>query len=124
MKNDTLYTVQYHYNNIPKILRIPMRKWFMKHHSEVVKIFNECIVGVNSVWDLTGEPASLGDFIEDINPKYVKLIQNTIQPAIDKSINRKAKIFKYSIDQYGDIIGKVSFLQKSKLFVSFKQVEP
>ena len=121
---EQLFKVYYHYENIPKFLRKSMRNWFMNHRSEVVKIFNESIDGVNSEWNLSGEPYSYGEFLEDINPAYIKLIQNKIQPLVDGYINRKMTIFKFKIDEYGDIVGYIPFIKNSKMYVSFKQVEP
>lgn len=121
---EQLFKVYYHYENIPKFLRKSMRTWFINHRSEVVEIFNENIDGVNSEWELSGEPFSYGEFLEDVNPAYIKLVQNTIQPLIDDSINRKTTIFKFKIDEYGDIVGYIPFINNSKLYVSFKPVEP
>ena len=121
---EQLFKVYYHYENIPKFLRKSIRTWFISHRSEVVKIFNENIDGVNSEWKLSGEPYSYGEFLEDVNPAYIKLVQNTIQPLIDDSINRKTTIFKFKIDEHGDIVGYIPFINNSKLYVSFKPVEP
>ena len=121
---EQLFKVYYHYENIPKFLRKSMRTWFINHRSEVVEIFNENIDGVNSEWELSGEPFSYGEFLEDVNPAYIKLVQNTIQSLIDDSINRKTTIFKFKIDEYGDIVGYIPFINNSKLYVSFKPVEP
>ena len=104
-------------------LRKSMRNWFMNHRSEVVKIFNESIDDINSEWNLSGEPYSYGEFLEDINPAYIKLIQNKIQPLVDGYINRKMTIFKFKIDEYGDIVGYIPFINNSKMYVSFKQEE-
>lgn len=121
---EQLFRVYYHYENIPEFLRKSMRTWFMNHRNEVVKIFKENIDGVNSEWELTGEPYSYGEFVEDVNPDYIKLVQNTIQPLINDSINRETMIFKFKIDEYGDIVGYIPFINNSKLYVSFKPVEP
>ena len=119
-----LFKAYYHYENIPKILRKSMRNWFMSHRSMVFEIFNENIDGVNSEWELSGEPFSFGEFIEDINPAYVKFMQSTIQPLIDDSINRKMMIFKFKIDEYGDLVGYIPFIKNSKLYITLEQVEP
>ena len=121
---EQLFKVYYHYEKIPIFLRKSMRNWFMNHRSEVVKIFNENINGINSEWNLSGEPYSYGEFLEDINPAYIKLIQNKIQPLVDGYINRKMTIFKFKIDEYGDIVGYIPFINNSKMYVSFKKVEP
>ena len=124
MREQLLFTVCYHYENIPDLLKKTMSTWFMNHRTEVVKIFNENIDEVNSEWKLSGEPYSYGEFLEDVNPAYVKLIQDKIQPLIDDSINRKSPIFKFRIDEYGDIIGCIPFIEGSKLYVELKPVEP
>ena len=121
---EQLFKAYCHYENIPKFLRKSMRNWFINHRSEVVKIFNESIDGVNSEWELSGEPYSYGEFLEDVNPAYIKLIQNKIQPLIDDSINQKMTIFKFKIDEYGDIVGYMPLINNSKMYVFFKQVEP
>ena len=121
---EQLFKVYYHYENIPKFLRKSMCAWFMNHRNKVAKIFNENIDGVRSEWKLSGEPFSYGEFLEDVNPAYIKLVQNTIQPLIDDSINRKTMIFKFKIDEYGDIVGYIPFINNSKLYVSFEPVEP
>ena len=120
---EQLFKVYYHYEKIPFFLRKSMRNWFMNHRSEVVKIFNESIDDINSEWNLSGEPYSYGKFLEDINPAYIKLIQNKIQPLVDGYINRKMTIFKFKIDEYGDIVGYIPFINNSKMYVSFKQEE-
>ena len=95
-----------------------MRKEFMKNRHVVVEIFNKYIDKVNKEWDLTGEPAALGEYIEDINPKYVKFVQNRIQPFID--VANKHFICKYKIDEYGDLVGYLPFIKNSKLIISLK----
>lgn len=60
---------------------------------------------------------SFGDYLEDINPEYVKEIQKTIQPFIN-DINKKFIFFKFKIDQYGDIVGYIPFIKKSKLWMT------
>ena len=122
MKQTLYYTVEYHYENVPSFLHKTMREWFMKNRSDVVAIYNKYIDSVNKEWDLTGEPSSFGDYIEDINPKYVKLIQNRIQPQIDL-INNRFMFFKYKIDEYGDIIAYIPFIKNSKLWITLKEIE-
>lgn len=122
MKQTLYCTVEYHYENIPSFLHKTMREWFMKNRSDVVAIYNKYIDSVNKEWDLTGEPCSFGDYIEDINPKYVKLIQNRIQPQIDL-INNRFMFFKYKIDEYGDIIAYIPFIKNSKLWITLKEIE-
>lgn len=119
-----LFKVYYHYENIPAFLRKSMRSWFMCHRNEVVRIFNENIDEINSEWKLSGEPYSYGEFLEDVNPEYVKLVQDKIQPLIDGSINQKHEIFKFKIDEYGDIVCYIPYITNSKLYISFKPVEP
>ena len=121
---EQLFKVYYHYENIPAFLRKSMRSWFMCHRNEVVRIFNENIDEVNSEWKLSGEPYSYGEFLEDVNPEYVKLVQDKIQPLIDGSINQKHEIFKFKIDEYGDIVCYIPHITNSKLYISFKPVEP
>lgn len=121
--NEELYcTVNYNYENVPKFLRKPMRKWFMKNRHEVVDIFNRYIDSVNKEWDLTGKPAAFGDYPEDINPEYVKLIHDRIQPRIDL-INNKFIVFKYKIGEYGNIIACVPFIKDSKLWITLNMIE-
>lgn len=122
MKQESYYTVEYHYENIPSFLHKIMREWFMKNRNDVADIYNKHIDSVNKEWNLTGEPSSFGDYIEDINPKYVKLIQNRIQPRIDL-MNNKFTLFKYKIDEYGDIIAYIPFIKNSKLWITLKEIE-
>lgn len=122
MNEELYYRVVYHYENIPKYLYRPMRKWFMKNRSEVVHVYNELIDSVNKEWKSTGELWSFDDFIEDINPEYGKLIQARIQPSVD-SINRRFWVFKFKIDRYGDIIGYIPFIKNSKLSITLKEIE-
>lgn len=121
---EQLFKVYYHYENIPEILRESMRVWFIYHRNEVVRIFNESIDGVNAEWKLSGEPYAYGEFLEDVNTNYIKLIQDKIQPLIDESVNQKNKIFKFKIDEYGDIISYIPYITDSKLYVSLKPIEP
>ena len=97
-KHKTVYCeVFYHYERVPIIFRKLMRTKFMKNRNEVVDVYNEFIDSINDAWDLTGKTAFLGDYVEDINPEYGKLIQERIQPHVD-ILNKKFKFCKYRID--------------------------
>lgn len=118
---EQLYKVCYHYENIPHFLQKSMSEWFINNRSKVVEIFNGYIDGVNSEWELSGEPYSCGEFSEDINPAYVEFIQNKIQPLIDYYINRKMRIFKFKLDEYANIVGYIPFIKNSKIYITLKQ---
>ena len=120
---EQLFKACYHYENIPTFLREHMRDWLINCRIDAVRVFNECIDEVNSKWESTGEPYSYGEFLEDVNPSYIELIQNSIQPLIDKYVNRYMTIFKFKIDEYGDIVGYIPFIDNSKMYVSFRRVE-
>lgn len=118
---ETVYgKIFYHFENVPKFMQKPMRKLFMKHRSEVVYIFNKHIGEANKKWGLTGKPAMLGEYIEDINPEYSKFIRDYIQPFID--IANKGLLCKYKIDEYGDIVGYLPFIKKSKLWIDLELI--
>lgn len=120
---ETFYCkVFYHYENIPKILQRIMREWFMKNRHGVVLIYNKHIDAVNKKWNLTGEPCSFGEYLEDINPKYAEFIQDMIQPYIDV-FNKKFVLFKYKIDEYGDLVAYIPAIKRSKLWISLKEIE-
>lgn len=99
-----------------------MNKWFMKHRGSVVDIYNNHIDAVNKEWDLTGKPAAFGDYLEDINPEYITLIKDKIQPYID-AYNKRFRLFKYEIDEIGDIVAKISFIKNSRLWITLKEIE-
>ena len=122
--NETLYcTVNYHYENIPRFVRESMSKWFIKNRHEVVSIYNNLINWVNQKWDTTDKPCSFGEYAEDINPEYVKLIQKLIQPSVDLWVNTKFRMFKYKIDEYGDIVAYIPFIKGSKLWITLNMIE-
>ena len=114
--------VFYHYENIPKFLQKIMRKWYMKNRHEAVLIFHNYIDLVNKEWGLTGEPCSFGEYLEDINPKYAKFVQDKIQPHIDL-LNKNYALFKYKIDEYGDLVAYIPVIKNSKLWISLKKIE-
>lgn len=120
---ETVYCkVFYHYENVPRIFRKLMRTEFMKNRNEVAHAYNEFIDSVNDTWDLTGKSAFLGDHVEDINPEYSRLIQKRIQPHVD-ILNKKFKVCKYRIDEYGDITGYIPFIKNSKIWFTIKLIE-
>lgn len=112
----------YHYKNIPYIMRKKMREWFMNNLNAVVDIFNESIDEVNNEWNLTGKPAAFGDCLEDINPEYTDFIKSRIQPKIDV-YNRNFIMFRYEIDEYGDIVATIPFIRNSRLWTTLKEIE-
>lgn len=121
--NEKLYVkVYFHFKNVPIYARKRAEKEFMKNRGEVVKIFNALITEVNNEWDQTGEPTMFGDYIEDINPKYAKLIQDRIQPYVDM-VNEFFPYCKYRIDEYGDIIGFIPKYKNSKISITLKVLE-
>ena len=94
--------VYFNYEHIPRFMTNRMSDWFIKNRHSVVKVFNNHIEEVNKKWELTGEPYSFGDYLEDINPEYVKEIQKTIQPFIN--------------------VGYIPFIKKSKLWMTIKEL--
>ncbi len=122
MKHELLCKVTYHFENIPSFMQKVMETEFMKHRSEVVKVFNNRICEVNRKWDLTGKPAAFGDYAEDINPEYVLFIRKEIQPAIDV-LNKHFPICKYCIDDVGDLVGYLPWVRKSKIYITLEKIE-
>ena len=116
------FKVFYHFEKVPRFMQKYMREEFMKHRSEVVRIFQEHIDGVNDEWTLTGKEFAFGEYIEDINPEYSKLVYDRIQPFIDV-VNKLFPYCKYKIDEYCDIVGYLPFIRKSKLWISLKEIE-
>lgn len=116
------FKVFYHFEKVPRFMQKYMREEFMKHRSEVVRIFQEHIDGVNDEWTLTGKEFAFGEYIEDINPEYSKLVYDRIQPFIDVT-NKLFPYCKYKIDEYCDIVGYLPFIRKSKLWISLKEIE-
>ena len=111
------FKVFYHFEKVPRFMQKYMREEFMKHRSEVVRIFQEHIDGVNDEWTLTGKEFAFGEYIEDIN-----LVYDRIQPFIDVA-NKLFPYCKYKIDEYCDIVGYLPFIRKSKLWISLKEIE-
>ena len=116
------FKVFYHFEKVPRFMQKYMREEFMKHRSEVVRIFQEHIDGVNDEWTLTGKEFAFGEYIEDINPEYSKLVYDRIQPFIDVA-NKLFPYCKYKIDEYCDIVAYLPFIRKSKLWISLKEIE-
>lgn len=116
------FKVFYHFEKVPRFMQKYMREEFMKHRSEVVRIFQEHIDGVNDEWTITGKEFAFGEYIEDINPEYSKLVYDRIQPFIDVA-NKLFPYCKYKIDEYCDIVGYLPFIRKSKLWISLKEIE-
>lgn len=116
------FKVYYHFNRVPKFMRRRMGEEFMKHRSEVVKIYREHIGAVNDEWNLTGKEFAFGEYIEDINPEYAKLVYDRIQPFIDV-VNKHFTYYKFKIDEYCDIVGYLPFIKKSKLWITLEEIE-
>lgn len=116
------FKVIFNYENVPKVYRKSMEKWFVANRNEVVDLFNNNIDKINKIWESTGEPWSFGDFVEDINPKYVACIRRYLSTSL-ACINNKHKRFKFAIDDYGDIVGQIKNRPGSKLFITLKKVE-
>lgn len=57
-----------------------------------------------------------------INPKYAKFVQDKIQPHIDL-LNKNYALFKYKIDEYGDLVAYIPVIKNSKLWISLKEIE-
>lgn len=119
MENVIYVTIEGHFKHIPKCLQKIVQKHYVAHHNEIAEVFNAHIEQVNSIWKATGKPFAFGDHVEDINPEYVNCIRSHIQPFIDV-VNKRFYLCKYKIDNYGDIIGYVPFLPKSKFWVTLK----
>lgn len=109
--------VQYHFEKVPFNRRALLQDEFMKNRNVVVRIFNAHIDEVNNEWDLTGKPATFGDYLEDINPEYVAFIKDRIQPFIDE-FNKSSEHCWYDIDEYGDIIGRLPFNEDSRIWIT------
>lgn len=116
------FKVFYHFERVPRFMRDRMKKEYMKNRSEVVEIFNEHIDRVNEEWKSTGKPAAFGEYIEDINPEYSKFIFDRIQPYINVA-NELFPYCKYKIDKFGDIVGYIPFIKKSKIWITLKEIE-
>lgn len=119
---ELLFTVTYHFENVPRFMQKIMQMEFMKHRNEIVDVFNDCIDEVNEKWSLTGKPAAFGDYEEDINPEYVSYIRRHIQPKID-TLNKRFPICKYRIDEIGNIVGYLPWIKNSKIYFTMKEVE-
>lgn len=119
---ELLFTVTYHFENVPRFMQKIMQMEFMKHRNEIVGVFNDYIDEANKEWDLTGKPAAFGDYVEDINPEYVNCIKRRIQPKID-ALNKQFPICKYRIDEIGDIVGYLPWIKNSKIYFTMKKVE-
>ncbi|MCM1090091.1 MAG: hypothetical protein NC413_04560 [Muribaculum sp.] len=119
---EVYFKVFYHFEKVPRFMRKRMREEFMKNRSKVVRIYHEHIKAVNDEWALTGKEFAFGEYIEDINPEYSKLVYNRIQPFLDVA-NKSFPYCKYKIDQYCDIVGYLPFIKKSKLWITLKEIE-
>lgn len=117
MDERKIYRVVYNYKNVPKILRKPMQKWFMKNREKFVTIFNNNIDVVNKNWK---QMHGSGKYMD---PKYVKYVKNSIQPKIDVLINRKSALFKCKIDDDGDMIAHIPFIKNSKLWITLLEMK-
>ena len=118
------YTINYHFNSIPKVLQKILGGLFVKYRDEVVDIFNRHIDEVNREFDKTGKPCALGDFAEDLNPEYVQFINEKIQPHID-NFNNKFEfkhLMKFKLDECCDIVGYIPGIKDSKIWITLKEV--
>lgn len=113
--------VEYIYENVPPILRNIMAKAYMRDRDKIVAIFNEHIAEVNSEWDLIGKPSAFGEYIEDINPEYVRFVITRIQPYIDQA-NKNFKLCKFKLDKYCDIVGYIPEIEGSKLSIRLSRI--
>lgn len=114
--NETFYKIVYNYESVPKILQKNMAKWFMKHRSKVVNIYNEHISEINSEYDSLGKPVVDGDNEWGINAEYGRFIRSKMRSHL-RSINKQFIIFQYDIDDIGDIIAYVKGIKNSKLYI-------
>ncbi len=116
------FKVFYHFEKVPRFMRKRMKKEFMKNRNEVARIFREHIKAVNDEWNLTGKEFAFGEYTENINPEYSKLVYDRIQPFIDVA-NKLFPYCKYKIDEYCDIVGYLPFIKKSKLWITLEEIE-
>lgn len=113
--------VEYVYENVPSILRNIMANAYIQNRDKITDIFNEHIDWVNSEWDLIGKPAAFGEFIEDINPEYVKFVNERIQPYIDR-VNEGFTLCKFKLDEHCDIVGYIPYIEGSKLSIRIRPI--
>lgn len=116
------FKVFYHFEKVSRFMRKHMREEFMKHRNEVARIFREHIKVVNDEWTVTGKEFAFGEYIEDINPEYSKLVYDRIQPFINVA-NKSFPYCKYKIDEYCDIVGYLPLIRKSKLWITLEEIE-
>ncbi len=116
------YRIHPHFENIPSFMQNIMWNAYLKHREEAVNIYNELIDEVNKQWNLTGEPAAFGDYAEDVNPKYIKLLRDKIQPRINV-LNKHLLLCKYCIDDIGDIVGYIPWICNSKIYLTLEHVK-
>lgn len=114
MEHYVYFKAEYRYTNIPKFLQEFVARKFMQHRSEIVELFNSKIDEVNTYYKSTGKSFAFGDYEEDINPEYVACIRRYIQPLFDEA-NKRFCICRYSLGEYGEIVGYVPFIRNSKI---------
>ena len=119
---ETYFTVIPKYKRIPFVLREPMFKWFMENRSEVVDVVKSHLDEINDEFAKTGEPFAFDDFVEGINPKYVELMRKRLEPFLSEINQRQDSAYRFAIDEFGDIVGRLDKIEGSKLFIILKPV--
>lgn len=112
--------VQFFHENIPTVAEKMVDTLFMRYRNEAVDIFNDYIEEVNNEWDKHGKPSMLGEHAEDINPEYVKLIVDRIQPIIDAKVNKSNRWVHIYISQYGDLEGRLNGNVNTRIWIRLK----
>lgn len=128
--SEKYYKPNVHIENIEKYktldndtVKDSIKEIFLKFRNTYVDLFNSKIDEINKAWDKIGEPASFGDYIEDINPKYSKIIKETIQPLFDE-MNAKLHLpLLFYVTDYGDIEAKLNIIQDITMYMTLEEVE-
>lgn len=118
---DTYFKVFYNYQNVPKFIRKPMRKWYMKNRHDAIEIYHENIDLINDIWGSTGKKFAFGEYLEDLNPDYTFFVKVNMEAYLTE-LNKKFRWFKYEIDEYGDIVGTIPMIKGSRLRITLEKV--
>lgn len=118
-----VYKAYFHFENVPEWIQSTVRDMYWKARNICTPIFNDRIDEINRQFEQTGEPFAFGPYLEDMNPKYGKLMSETLEPEFDRVLTRNGSLIRIRLE-YGDMIGYIPALKESKIWVDFKPHKP
>lgn len=127
--SEKYYKAHVHIENIEKYdtlnndtFKDAVKGVFLAYRNTYADLFNSKIEEINKAWDKVGEPASYGDYIEDINPNYVNIMVEKVQPLFDE-MNEKLRLpILFYVNEYGDIGARLNIIKDVTMYMTLEEV--